>query len=67
MITQTTETLGCMCRSVQAELEKEGRRREEADGELNQCRQQFGEKVDTLEERVVELSQSNSDLQTQLT
>ena len=56
-----------MCRSVQAELEKEGRRREEVDGELNQCRQQFGEKVDTLEERVVKLSQSNSDLQTQLT
>ena len=47
-------------------MEEERKGRERAEVELTQCREQLGEKVVTLEEKVVELSKLNSDLQSQL-
>lgn len=57
------------CRSTQSELEAERGVRERVEGELSQCRRQLSEveeKVVSLEGKVVESSQTNSDLQAQL-
>lgn len=57
-------------RSTQSELGAERDVRERAEGELSECRRQLsevGEKVVTLEEKLAKSSQTNSDLEAQLT
>ena len=59
-----------VCRSTQSELETERGVRERAEGELMDCRRQLSEveeKVVSLEEKLAKSSQTNSDLEAQLT
>ena len=58
------------CRAIQSELEAERGVRERAEGELSECRRQLSEveeKVVSLEEKLTKSSQTNSDLEAQLT